>query len=209
MLKFLWEGSRTILFSTNKQKADEITNIKIEDERLRNFRKLLNYNDKSIISESVSIINLHNRGQHSESEYRKDELSKKYKLRGLIICHMITTGDMSLVLDEIQEINENKNKIECFGWWIKNYNNISILISPSELDDIDSIHVKILEINRKLVKNYINIHLTGTVDECNNILKIIEKMKKNKIIKYSNLMHFINESGFLMSIKIQMDFDDV
>ncbi|MFH1834705.1 MAG: hypothetical protein ABH851_00790 [Methanobacteriota archaeon] len=204
----LW-GEGKVLLSTETRKAEKLSNIHIQNEKLSNLRDILEYKDKSIISQSVYIADLHNRGFHLESEKLKDELDDHYPHRGRYICNMITTGDIGLILDELQTIEEKKDKIKRFNWWLKHYPEISILVSPEELSDGKKLIERIITQAKKVTQPFMLFHLTGSTENCSALKIIVKKMKSDKLLNYDKMSHIKQEIGYIKAISIRVDFPDV
>lgn len=209
VIHYLWKKG-SVLLSTEVEKAEKYVNIQILNERLSNLRDILPTKDKSIISQSVYITNLINRRHHLYAEENKNCLIERYHFRGNSILNMITTGDIETILDELQEIQNNKGKIERFNWWVEHYYEVSVLISPDELSTSEEIEGKIINASKEVTRPYLLIHLAGSEEDCNKLLEIVTQMKTKKELEFKHpLTHIIKESGWYWTINIRLDFFDL
>ncbi len=205
ILKSLWKR-KFVLFSTEKEKAEELTNIQIEDPRLLNLHGIIGPTEKSIILQSISIKRLNERGLHEYADNRKDEIVSRYHYFGEVICQMITTGDINIILDELDDKEKNEHKKRLFEWWVENYHNVSLMVSPLELKHPDKIKEKIIKMAASTTRNYLLIHLTATPTGCDSIDDIVSELKEERKLTYTDLITTNESSGFYNTITIRLIF---
>ncbi|MBU1922612.1 hypothetical protein KKD84_05385, partial [Patescibacteria group bacterium] len=137
-------------------------------------------------------------------------LIERYRFRGNSILNMITTGDIETILDELQEIQTKKDKIERFNWWVEHYYEVSVLISPDELPTPEKIEGKITNASKEVTRPYLLIHLAGSEEECKKLLEIVIQLKSKKTLEFKHPpTHIIKESGWYWTINLRLDFFDV
>jgi hypothetical protein len=193
-----------VTLSTDKKKAEKLANASIPDPRVKEFCNTLGYVDVSTIILSFDIKKLWELGLDSDAGHKKGELCGKYHERGERICFMITTGDIAIILNDIDLIEE-KDKIKRFEWWITNYFKIFIPLSPSHLSSHQELIKTIIRHAKETPIEYIILHLLSpNPAHRNELLELIKKIKDNKILTYHGLEYVPFESGANYGITIKI-----
>ena len=202
----LWKKNLVVL-STKPEMPGVIYEVEFYDEQLKKIYFSVSEKDASAIRLGVSMRELISRGLHSDSDDIKQDAHDCYKERGLSIVNLITTNDISFLFDDVADLIEKEKIKEKFDWWVENYTNISILVSPEQLQNIPELESKILTAAKSLAKTYILINFTGKMNEIQNLIQIIEKLKTGKKLCFKEFRKYeIKQSGFCTAFKGQIIF---
>lgn len=192
----IWD-KRQVIMSTSPETPKQIYETSFDDARIESLIEHLSESDRSAMYEGKSMMDLSKRGFHSDVNKIKNEVKEKYGYRGLNISHIISTGDINFLLNEIRNLKNKKEVIKVFGWWANNYQNVSFLISREEEFDTDSITERIVGMCKLMKRNYIIIHFSSNLDEVQNIQVFINDLfEKEKIAKYKKIEMNISDTGF-------------
>ncbi len=208
ILERLWNRKKVVI-STDPEKPEKVYEtyeMTFEDERINKLFSILPPQDKSIMLLGKTVMDLLSKGLHAESDRVKIEVETKYDVRGLTIVHMITTGDINYVLDDIGTLSDSKATVGIFNKWVAEYDSIALLISPYEIKDLTKVEEKILTISKRAIKNYILVHISGEIDDVNKITTLIYSMKESKKLKYDKFEPAICDSGFYKALNAKILF---
>ncbi|MBI4361347.1 hypothetical protein HY572_06270 [Candidatus Micrarchaeota archaeon] len=210
VLSKLWSNS-SVLASTDPSAAREITEIQFEDSRLEALYYLLPTPDRSALRQGQALLDLQKKGLNDRVARIKDSVYTLYKERGLSILHMLSTGDIFLLLDELAPIlgtpKQNKAKIvEKFNFWAENYTSFVLLVKPDELLDEVRLVDSIKELASSSNQNWIAIHLIGTQAEVLALNSVISNLKKNQELSFKDLKSAQHERGFSVAYTARIFF---
>ncbi|MBI5553717.1 MAG: hypothetical protein HY917_03165, partial [Candidatus Diapherotrites archaeon] len=198
----LWV-KKHFVFSTRKELPSLFfQNDIFKDNQIKKIYDSISEKDASALQLGLIMREEIARGQHEESERVKQSAYARYPPRGLTITNFVTTNDIYFLLDEVSEI-ENKEQIKSmFEFWIDHYQNISILVSPEEVNNQSLITSKIIDATKSLRKPFVLINMcSNDLSTIEKLIAVIEKMRVDKQIKYQELVKEIGESGFYTSFK--------
>lgn len=204
----VWK-KKAIAFSTKHELLPIFFDNEFQDKQVKKIYQSISDNDASALLLGLSTLELINRGQHTQAELLKQSAYSRYEKRGSTIVNFVTTKDIYLMIDEDTHNIENKEEIKRkFEWWVDNYQTISVLVSPEDLQNAEKIENQILSATCSLKRNYVLINMsTNSIDSINTLINIIEKMENNKKIKYLKFeKENISESGFYYSFKGRLLF---
>lgn len=203
----LWDKKKVVM-STNPDRPKQIYDVVFDDIQLNYLYSNLPQSDQSILIQGKAMLDLINMGLHSDSDGIKFEIEVRYGLRGLNIVNMITTKDIYYLLEELPEGPTKQDYEKIFNDWAANYDSIAILISPTEINSFSTrLETKILALAGKNVKNYLLLNLSGKLDDCMSLIKLVDRLKENKRLNYKEIKKpDISDSGFCKSIRIKIVF---
>ncbi|MBI3031991.1 hypothetical protein HYY69_00830 [Candidatus Woesearchaeota archaeon] len=203
----LW-AKKKVVISTDPEKPEQIYEVIFEDDKLKSLYNMLPQVDQPIMLQGKSMINLIDKGLHSDSDVIKATVEEKYGQRGLNIVNMLTTKNIQEVLDEIEteKITQQKDFEKKFNDWAYNYDSLAVLVSPSELTNTKNVNSKIMAIAKSTRKNYILINISGKMEDCTQLINTISQLKENKELKYENFTYDISDSGFCKSLRGKIIF---
>jgi len=204
----LWNRKK-IIISTNPDKAGEVynTDISFDDDRLQNLFNRLPKTDQAIMLQGKVMQDMINRGLHSDANEKKVSIKNRYGQRGVNIVNMITTNDISYTIEEIEKLPSTQNPESKFNEWADNYLNIVVLVSPYELENVETIKNRIKAATKNNTKrNYLLIHLSGRLEDGTKLILLIAELKEKKELQYNNFEPNIIDSGFYKTLTIKINF---
>ncbi len=160
--------------------------------------------DRSALRLGKLIDDYNRKGLHSEVGDVRTDILEKYGERGLNISHLISSGDIQYLLDEIENSSEEEKK-EVFYHWSEQYNRFALFLSPAELENENEIRTKIKNIIKSTPKDYILIHMIGSTEDIDKLNILINRFFSDDF-KYENQQSTISEIGFCNNIKIKVSF---
>lgn len=198
----LW-AKKLLFFSTRKEIPEIfLQNDLFKDQQLRKIYENLTDHDASALLMGMAMKEHINRAQHSDSEKIKKMASSRYSQRGLTITNLMTTNDIGLIAEEIAEINDKTQIKKVFDFWVSNYQNISVLVSPEEIENCDMIQKNVLRATRSLIRPFVIVNMcSNDIETVNKLIILIEKMKTDKIIDYKEFAKDTGQSGFYFYFK--------
>jgi len=201
----LW-NKRKVIISTDPEQPKKIYEVSFGDGKLDKLYKSVSKKDQAIMLQGKSMLDLINKGLHSDSDEIKKYVEERYHHRGLNVVDMMTTKDIEYLIEDIKESFTSKDYKKLFEEWVSKYDSIALLVSPSELSNINIVKSKIKEISAKTPKDYVLINLSGKMDDCAALLTIISNLKEEKELNYSKMEHDISDSGFCKSLRVKLLF---
>lgn len=201
----LWNKNKVVL-STNPEQAQKVYEITFEDDKLNHLFNTLPQVDKAIMLQGKTMMDLISKGLHSDSDEIKLDVEERYGQRGLNIVNMLTSNDIVYLLEEIKEPVRRKELEDTFNEWAYKYDSIALMVSPSALNKPDKIKRDIINLSKKNVKDFILVNLSGKMEDCTKLLKIISDLKDEKELNYKEAPLDISDSGFCKSLRVKINF---
>ncbi|PKP54572.1 MAG: hypothetical protein CVT90_00565 [Candidatus Altiarchaeales archaeon HGW-Altiarchaeales-3] len=205
LLDKLWNMGKVII-STDPEQPGNIYEVSFGDGKLDKLYNSVSKRDQAIMLQGKSMLDLINKGLHSDSDEIKKYVEERYRRRGLNIVDMMTTKDIEYLIEDIKESFNSEDYKKVFDYWALNYDSIASLVSPSELSNSKIVTSKIKEISKKTLKDYVLINLSGKMEDCAVLLTIISNLKEEKELNYFKMEHDISDSGFCKSLRIKLLF---
>ncbi|HLD81172.1 MAG TPA: hypothetical protein VJA40_04195 [archaeon] len=201
----LWLKKQVIV-STTPEDPQKVYETNFNDDRVNQLLKILPDTDKSILLLGKTMVDLIQKGLHTESDNIKAEVSKRYGLRGLNIVNMVTTGDIEYFLEESEALKENVRKLKKFDEWAYDYESIALLISPKEMNNKEMIVKKIVGLAERSKKGFVLLNISGKLEEIIIVQKYIEDLKNEEKLNYKNVETNTSDSGFYKALRIKINF---
>lgn len=201
----LW-GKNKVVISTDPEQPQKIYEVTFEDAKLQKLFELLPEVDQAIMLQGRAMLELINKSLHGDSDEIKREVEHRYGQRGLNIVNMLTTNDIHYLLNELEEPLEEKKSLEKFNEWAYKYDLTALLVSPTELGDVTKIKQRIVELSKNTPKDYVLVNLSGKMEECTELLKVVNDLREQKELNYHDIDEDISDSGFWKSLRIRIDF---
>ena len=194
---------KAFVFSTQREfPTIFFQNDMFKDGQLKKIYDSLPLKDASALLLGLAMREEINRAQHEESEKIKKTAYSRYGQRGETITNLVTTNDIANLADEIAEITDKTQIKRIFDEWTENYPNISILVSPEEVGHPASIKSKIVAATKSLAKPFIIVNMcSNDLETISKLVKVIESMNEEKLIKYKEFVKDEGESGFYFYFK--------
>lgn len=203
IFKKLWDREQVTL-STDTEKAKSIFEVDFEDERIKELYDLLPPADRSALRLGKLIDDYNRKGLHSEVGDVRTEILEKYGERGLNISHLISSGDIQDLLEDVGSSSEEVKK-EIFYQWSEQYNTFALFLSPTELENESEIKKKLKNMIKNTPKDYILIHMIGSTEDIDNLNALFNRFFSVDF-KCEGQQSTISELGFCKNIKIKIHF---
>src|SRR3989344_3415680 len=195
----LWDRKKVII-STDPDKVENIYEVNFEDDRIQKLYQHLPQMDQAILLQGKSMLDLISKGLHGDSDEVKIKVENRYGQRGLNIVNMLTTKDIGYALDELDEILDPKKVETNFNRWSLDYDSISLLVPPVDLEHLELIEKRILATAKSTPKKFMIINLSGKIEDCTKMLQFVHTLKEKKILNYKSIDNDILDSGFRKSL---------
>ena len=200
----LWNKQQVVI-TTEPESPKSYYENTFKNQKMKDLYQILPLPDAACIHMGNTMSNYISVGLHSESDETKKKIEYQYGQRGLNIINMVTTGDIEIFFEEINEKRiEGTNIINQFNQWIENYQKISLLLAPEISYNEKLVEEKVKEIVVNRIKSYILINMSGNMDDITKLLLTVEELKQKNPLLYKEILPLINQSGVLYSIKIKI-----
>jgi hypothetical protein len=203
----IWD-KRFIVFSTKREIPNLLLGETFMDAQMQRIFRCISEPDASAFYLGVCMRELISRGQHEESNKIKQSILLRYPDRGLPIANLITTNDITYVIEDVGENQEKDLVRKVFEEWVNNYRNIAVLIHAEDVKDVALIESKVIVATKSLKKKFIIINMTSnSIETITDLVTIIKNMKTSQKLKFSEFKENISESGFYWAFKGIIYFD--
>lgn len=200
----LWEKKK-VIFSTNPDSASEFMNAHFEDLRIAKLFNELPYNDKVILLAGKGMMDLVAKGLHSDSYASKGGVLQHHGIRGINIVDMLTTGDITQPITEMEGKNPEE-RLKIFNWWADNYHKVALLVTSEQIIQSEQLESAIKERASSGLRKYVFVNFAGTLDEVTKLIHIVGEMKEKKKLNYVSFIPVVKEFGFRTCLSMRIDF---
>gem|GEM_PF-2460763 len=202
----LWDRKR-VFISTRPELGDNIYGESFDDTRIEKLYRVLPQKEAALLVLGNTFSKMLKRGLHHQYKEQKEETEAKYGSWGAKIVNLVTTGDIQYMLDELGDNYSKDTALKKFNEWVDNYQDISILVSPSDFEQEKAIRNRIITAATNLKKSFLLLHVSGTYRDVTKLVPLVEDMERNDLLNYSDLIPSLSKSGFCHSLKIELKFD--
>jgi len=204
IFKKLWKREQ-ITFSTNPSEVKAAYDMEFEDERISKLYSIVSPEKKKAMRMGKRINDFNKKGLHDKAEEYKQKTKEKFGDWGIKIVNMMDSGDIQLILDDINDLPNEREKEE-FDKWVSEYRDIVSFISPADLENKTELKQEISDLAQRTPKDFIILHMMGSSEEVAELINFNQNEVVNEILKCEECLTSSSELGFHDTVRIEIQF---